>query len=69
MQSRNYNNFQTRIRTITARRRTQQTGREDNSLRKSISKDTRHECRDSKGSIQSGESKETQRPNTARDFY
>ena len=69
MQSRNYNNFQTRIRSIAARRRTQQTGREDKGIRKNIEQDTINECRDSKDNIQPRKSETTQRPNTARDFY
>ena len=68
MQSRNYYNFQTRIRSITARRRTQQTRREDNGLRKDIKQDTNMNVEIAK-ITSTRKSETTQRPNSARDFY
>jgi DNA repair exonuclease SbcCD ATPase subunit len=55
--------------TITARRRANETGRKINSIWQGIKQDTGHECKPSKDNSKSGESKETQRPNSARDFY
>ena len=49
MQSRNYNNFKTRVRRSQAsRRRTQYTEEESWTNGQNLNKDTRHECRDSK---------------------
>ena len=59
MQSRKYYHFQTRIRALAARRRTQQTRREDNGIREDIHEDTKHECRDSKDNIKPRKSKKT----------
>ena len=47
MQSRAYNNFKIRERSITARRRINETGRESGGNGQNLNKDTRHECRDS----------------------
>ena len=50
MQSRNYNNFQTRIRSIkTVGELSKQ--EEDNGIRKDIKQNTNNECRDSKDNI------------------
>ena len=69
MQSRNFNNFQAGIRSQAARRRTQYTRRQDDTIQPDVKQDTRHECRDSKDKRKSISIEETQRPNSARDFY